>query len=82
MSLNEIMVEGTLSEDGSLALDRKPNLAAGRVTVILRQIGPIEPCHETWWEFMQRTRSELERRGAKFTNDAEVEPISPTTATS
>jgi hypothetical protein len=37
MSLNEVVVEGTLKPDGTLELDRKPNLSPGRVTVLLRQ---------------------------------------------
>jgi hypothetical protein len=36
MSLTEITVEGTLKPDGTLELDQKPNLAPGRVTVILQ----------------------------------------------
>jgi len=33
MSLNESVVEGTLNADGTLVLDRTPNLPAGRVRV-------------------------------------------------
>jgi hypothetical protein len=37
MSFTEVVVEGTLKPDGTLELDRKPNLAPGRVRVVLRQ---------------------------------------------
>ena len=37
MSLLESVMEGTIQPDGSLVLDQKPNLPAGRVTVVLRQ---------------------------------------------
>lgn len=37
MSLQEIVVAGTLKPDGTLELDRKPDLPPGRVTVVLRQ---------------------------------------------
>ncbi len=37
MSLSETVIAGTLQPDGTLVLDEKPNLPAGRVTVVLRQ---------------------------------------------
>ena len=37
MSQIEVVVEGTLKPDGTLELDQKPNLAPGRVKVVLRQ---------------------------------------------
>ncbi len=78
MSLTEIVVNGTLKPDGTLELDQKPGLPAGRVTVVLRQesgIAPAanaEPPKENWWQFMQRARKELEASGAKFMNEEEV----------
>ena len=36
MSRTETVVAGTLKPDGTLELDEKPNLPAGRVTVVLR----------------------------------------------
>src|SRR5438067_1392539 len=37
MSFTEVVIEGTLKPDGTLELDQKPNLAPGRVRVVLRQ---------------------------------------------
>jgi hypothetical protein len=37
MALDEAIVTGTLKPDGTLELDEKPNIAPGRVTVVLRQ---------------------------------------------
>jgi hypothetical protein len=36
MSINTIIVRGTLKPDGTLELDEKPNLAPGRVHVMLQ----------------------------------------------
>jgi hypothetical protein len=36
MSLSEVIIEGTLQPDGTLQLDQKPNVAPGRVKVILQ----------------------------------------------
>lgn len=58
MSYTEITVEGTLMPDGSLELDQKPDLPAGRVTIIVRQ--QTEPAiQEGWWPYVQRVRAEI-----------------------
>jgi hypothetical protein len=38
MSLNTIVVQGTLKPDGTLELDEKPTLAPGRVHVMLQPV--------------------------------------------
>ena len=74
MSLHEVMIEGTLQADGTLQLDEKPNLSAGRVTVVLRQeSASASPPLEGWWPYMQRVRAEREAVGYHFMNDAEME---------
>jgi hypothetical protein len=72
MSLQESVVEGTLKDDGTLELDQKPSLAPGRVTVVLRQHVEPAPTKENLWEFMQRTRRELEASGRHFMNEQEM----------
>jgi hypothetical protein len=72
MSLNEVVVEGTLKPDGTLELDQKPNLSPGRVTVLLRQQSEPAPPKENWWQYLQRIRRELEASGAKFMNEEEM----------
>lgn len=72
MSLDEIVVAGTLKPDGTLELDQKPNLPPGRVQVVLRQEPePVTP-KEDWWQYMQRARRELEEAGSHFMNEEEV----------
>ena len=72
MNLEESVVEGTLKADGTLELDDKPNLRPGRVTVVLRQHGATSSSAEDWWQFMQRTRQELEAAGSPFMNEKEI----------
>jgi hypothetical protein len=54
MSLTETVVEGTLRPDGTLVLDEKPNLPAGRVTVVLRQTATDAlPADDPFWQRMR-----------------------------
>jgi hypothetical protein len=41
MSLTEAVIEGTLKPDGTLVLDRKPNLPPGRVTIRLQPLAVL-----------------------------------------
>jgi len=73
MSLSEVIIEGTLKPDGTLELDQKPNLPAGRVTVVLRQESqPPQQPQEDWWQYMQRIRAEREAAGYPFMNEEEM----------
>lgn len=73
MSLQEIVVGGTLKPDGTLELDQKPDLAPGRVTVVLRQEAAVTAAQEGWWPYMQRIRAEREAAGYHFMNEVEME---------
>lgn len=54
MSLIETVIEGTLKPDGTLELDAKPNLPAGRVKVVLRQETKVaRPAETPFWRRMQ-----------------------------
>src|SRR4051794_39215909 len=73
MNLMQAEVTGTLRPDGTLVLDEKPNVPAGRVTVVVRAAPPADPApQESWWEFMQRARRQLEGAGCRFMNEQEV----------
>ena len=71
MSLQEIVVTGTLKPDGTLDLDQKLNLAPGRVTVVLRQESEagaargLVAIHATH-------PAQLETAGGRFMNEEEV----------
>ena len=54
MKSMETVVEGTIQPDGTLVLDTKPNLPAGRVTVVLRQETEVlVPKDDPFWQRMQ-----------------------------
>lgn len=73
MLLKEDTVEGTLKPDGTLELDRKPDLAPGRVKVALQPIPPVVARPgEGLVEFVTRVRGESEARGHRFMGDEEV----------
>jgi hypothetical protein len=71
--LNEAVIEGTLKPDGTIELDRKPDLPPGRVKVILRQEAESQPPLEDWWQFLSRSRRDLERSGVHFLDGAEID---------
>ncbi len=72
MSLQEVIVEGTLKPDGTLELDQKPKLSPGRVQVVLRQESEPASPKEGWWPYMQRIRAEREARGYHFMDEVEM----------
>jgi hypothetical protein len=72
MSLTEMVVEGTLKPDGTLELDQKPNLPAGRVTVIL-QTQPDLPTGHPFWEMMKSIWAGQKARGHVPRSAEEVE---------
>jgi hypothetical protein len=65
MSLEEIVVAGTLKPDGTLELDQKPSLAPGQVTVVLRQEPAGPPPQEDWWQYMQPFGPNAKRPGIR-----------------
>jgi hypothetical protein len=69
----EIVVHGSVKSDGSLELDEKLQLPAGRVQVTVQPV--IEPTapKENWWDYLQRARAEIEASGAKFRTAEEIE---------
>ena len=72
MSVNEVVLGGTLKPDGTLELDQKPSLSPGRVTVVLRPVSDPAPLQESWWDYMQRGRRELEASGHGFLSEQEM----------
>jgi hypothetical protein len=64
MSHTQVEVQGTLPPDGTLMLDEKPKLPAGRVRVIVHVVAPAPPPAETLLEFVERSRRELQAAGA------------------
>jgi hypothetical protein len=66
MSLSEVVIEGTLMSDGTLELDEKPNLPAGRVQVVLRQEEEAkkpEPLGDAFFQMMEEIWAAQKARG-------------------
>jgi hypothetical protein len=72
------IVRGVLKPDGTLELDERPSLPAGRVEVTISLLE--EPVRsEGYWPYLQRVRAERESAGHKFRTkeeiDAEIEDL-------
>jgi hypothetical protein len=72
MSLSEVVVEGILKPDGTLELDQKPNLAPGRVQVIV-QVLPQLPDGDPFLDMMKSIWIDQKARGHVPRSVEEVE---------
>jgi hypothetical protein len=73
MNAYPVVVEGTLKPDGTLELDQRPDLPAGRVRVTVQPLAEASPVAEDWWQCLQRSRAELEAAGHRFRTEEEIE---------
>ena len=76
MSHREVVIEGTLKPDGTLELDRKPDLAPGRVTVLLRQGAEAKaprPLDDSFFQMMEDIWAGQKARGHVPRSVEEVE---------
>lgn len=62
MIFSEVVIEGTLKPDGTLELDQKPNLAPGRVQVIVKTLTEL-PDGDPFWDMMKSIWVEQKGRG-------------------
>lgn len=68
------LLTGTLMPDGSLHLDRKPELRPGRVEVQLHPIPSSSTTStESWWDYLQSARRELETAGHAFRSREDID---------
>ena len=72
MSLSEVVMEGTLKPDGTLELDEKPKLPAGRVQVIVQAL-PELPEGDPFWDMMKSIWAAQKARGHVPRSVEEVE---------
>jgi hypothetical protein len=63
MSLTETVIEGTLQPDGTLVLDKKPNLPAGRVQVVVQPLPKQVTSGRGLVEVMDEIRDSQRARG-------------------
>lgn len=72
MGLGEVVIGATLKPDGTLVLDEKPNLAPGRVQVILQAL-PELPDGDPFWDMMKQIWYEQKVRGHVPRSAEEIE---------
>jgi hypothetical protein len=73
MSETQVEIQGTLDADGTLRLDEKPRLPAGRVTVVLKAAPALPPGAPTGLlERMEWGRKQLEDAGHHFMGEEEM----------
>jgi hypothetical protein len=72
VSVNQVIVQGTLKPDGTLELDERVGLAPGRVQVTMVPV-PELPTNEPFWQRMQAIWEDQKRRGHVARSVQEVE---------
>ena len=72
MNVASIVVEGTVKPDGTLELDQRVNLPAGRVRLTIQPI-PEPTQGQDWWQNLQAARAVLESRGTGFRSKDAIE---------
>ena len=65
MSLNQVVIEGTLKPDGTLELDQKPNLSPGRVTVIVQPVPTSPPQQRKMADVIDEIQRGQQRGGSR-----------------
>lgn len=73
MSLNEVVIEGTLNDDGTLQLDQKPSLSPGRVIVTLHQPQAGTPQQRGLVDVIDEIRQSQQVRGFQGRSLEEIE---------
>jgi hypothetical protein len=73
MSPSQVVIRGTLKPDGTLDLDEKPNLPAGRVQVTLQAVPEPTASGPGWWEVLQRIWREQAASGFKGRTKEEID---------
>lgn len=68
-----IVVQGLVRPDGTLELDERLQLPAGRVQVTVQQVAEAAPPQEDWFQYLLRARAELEASGTAFRTAEEIE---------
>src|SRR5262245_47866520 len=72
MSREQVEVRGTVRPDGTLLLDERLPLPPGPVAVVVRPTAEPQTPPEDWWQYLRRTRLQLEEAGHAFLNDEEM----------
>lgn len=73
MGSRQAVVSGILNSDGTLVLDEKPNLPAGRVQVVLSVVDTPPMPREDTWAVLEQIDREREALGMKARSRDEID---------
>lgn len=73
MNVQAVTVEGTLQPDGTLQLDQRPNLAPGRVQVVVQPLAPAAAAQRGLVDVMDEIRAGQLARGYHGRSRAETQ---------
>jgi len=73
MNVSQIVIQGTLQPDGTLVLNETPKLPPGPVEVLIRARPVLADDGLSWWDFLQKARSEMMAQGYKFRTKDEID---------
>lgn len=70
-----VIVHGTLNPDGTLALERTPNLPPGPVVVTIETASPGTPKQHGLAEIIEEIRQDRQARGCRGRSPQEIEAV-------
>jgi hypothetical protein len=73
MTTSPIVLHGTVTPDGNLALDQKVPMPAGPVQVTIEPVTESKSAQKDWWQKLQEARAVLDARGTGFRSQEEIE---------
>jgi hypothetical protein len=73
MSLDQVVIEGTLKPDGTLELDQKPSLPPRRVTVMLQPAPANPPTQRKLADVIDEIQRDQQARGFQGRSAEEIE---------
>ena len=67
---NPNWLNGVVKSDGALELAEPTTMPPGPVEVLIR---PVPNRSESWWEYLEKARSEMVKQGYEFRRGEEIE---------
>jgi hypothetical protein len=73
MTISSIIVQGTVTAEGTLTVDQKVPMPPGRVQITIQPAPEARAGQKDWWQRLQEARAVLEARGTGFRSQEEIE---------
>lgn len=68
-----IVVHGVVTADGTLQIAERLSLTPGPVEITIQPVPQAATPQEDWWQYLQRARAEVERKGGAFRSQEDIE---------